>query len=376
MKKTILTIMLVISLFLISCGQETSEGTTTETIEQTDEGAKSYKIGVLFATTGDVAVYGLPMLEAVQLAAEQAKASDVNVELVVEDSRCEPQTAATAMQKLATVDKVDAVIGEICSSATLAAAPIAEENKILMVSPSATSPDIATAGDYIFRVVTSDSFQGKVGAQLAIQKGYTTAAVLYINNDYGAGLNKVFTSEYEASGGDVVYSDAFEQSSTDFRTLLTKVKEAAPDVIYFVGLPVECGNAFKQKAELGVQTEVIAAEGCKDDSVIELAGSGAEGVVVTTPAPNTDAVNQAFSAAYKARTGEDPKIYTAESYDAFNVVLWALQTSDGTKEAAKDTLYTLQNYAGAAGPISFDSQGEVEKPYTSWTITDGVFVEN
>ncbi len=245
-----------------------------------------------------------------------------------------------------------------------------------MVSPSATSPDIATAGDYIFRVVTSDSFQGKVGAQLAIQKGYTTAAVLSINNDYGVGLNKVFTAEFEASGGDVVYSDSFEQSSTDFRTLLTKVKEANPMVIYFVGLPVECGSAFKQKAELGLEISVIVAEGCKDDSIIELAGSGAEGVIVTTPAPNTDTVNQAFSVAYKAKTGEEPKIYTAESYDAFNVALWALQNSDHTKENVKDTLYSLQNYAGAAGPISFDSQGEVEKPYTSWTITDGVFVEN
>ena len=125
-KKLILVEFLVLALVIIGCGQEASEqkqeqatGTT-----QTSE-TYTYKIGVLFATTGDVAVYGIPMLQAVQLAQEQAKANGVNVELVVEDSRCEPQAAATAMQKLVTVDKVDAVIGEICSSATLAAAPIA-----------------------------------------------------------------------------------------------------------------------------------------------------------------------------------------------------------------------------------------------------------
>lgn len=372
-KNILIALSIIVFLMLAGCGKtETTEETTTEGTIQEEP---TYKIGVLFPTTGDVAVYGIPMLKAVELAASM---SDLDIEIVAEDSRCEPQTAATAMQKLATVDEVIAIVGGLCSSETLAAAPIAEENHIVMVSPSSTSPDIATAGDYIFRVIVSDSFQGKVGALLAKEKGYAKAAVLYINNDYGAGLNEVFTVEFEATGGDVVSNEAFEQSSTDFRTLLTKVEEKDPDVLYVVGLPVECGNLLKQKAELGIDVAVIAAEGCKDASVLEVAGGGAEGIIVTVPKQNTDENYQAFAAAYNATYGADPKenLYTSESFDALNVIIWALKNSDGTKEGIKDALYKVQNYAGASGTISFDSLGEVEKPYTSYTITDGVFVEN
>lgn len=372
-KNLILAVLLALIVLLSSCGPK--QETTTEPIEGEIQVEETYKIGVLFPTTGDVAVYGIPMLKAVELAAEQ---SDLNIEIIPEDSRCEPQTAATAMQKLATVDTVIAVVGGLCSSETLAAAPIAEENHIVMVSPSSTNKDIATAGDYIFRVIVSDSFQGKVGALLAKEKGYTKAAVLYINNDYGAGLNEVFTEEFEAVGGDVISNEAFEQSSTDFRTLLTKVEEKDPDMLYVVGLPVECGNLLKQKAELGMDVAVIAAEGCKDASVLEVAGSGAEGILVTVPKQNTDEKYQEFAAAYLAAYGTDPteNLYTSESFDALNVILWAIKNSDGTKEGIKDALYKVQDYAGASGTISFDSLGEVEKPYTSFTVVNGEFVEN
>ncbi len=343
-------------------------------------GQSTVKVGLIGPLTGDVAVYGVPVSQAAKLAVDQINGKGgINgrqVALITEDSRCDAGAANTAMQKLATQDKVVGIIGGLCSSETLAAAPIAEQTKVPIISPASTSPDITLAGDYVFRVVASDSFQGKIGANLAASKGFRKAAVLYINNDYGVGLKSVFSETFRKKGGEIVLEDAFAPSESSFQTLLTKAKGRDPDV-YVVSLAVEAGQILRQKGELGLNIPFILSEGSKDDSVIAAAGAGAEGVYVTFPKPNTDsAVYQGFAAAYKTATGEEAKIYTSESYDAANMLLQAIQKSDGTGEGIKNSLYSLGAYEGASGTIEFDQFGDTSKPYTVMVIENGKFVQH
>ena len=366
--KTLGIIIVILSLFVAACTMQVSN-------------SEPIKIGAIMALTGDTAVIGQPVADAVNLAVKEINdKGGINgrqVQVVTEDGGCDAGSATTAMQKLVSQDKVIAVIGAICSSATLAAAPIAEESGTVLISPTSTAAKVKDAGDYVFRVIASDSLQGKIGAQLAKHLGYNTAAVLNINNDYGNGLADVFVTEFTKLGGEVVLKEAYAAGETNFRTLITKAADANPDFIYFPTHPVEAGLFLKQKEELDNTIPVLGSEATKDQTVIDTAGTGAEGVYITFPKPAVGSPEYVtFEADYKAATGNDPGTFSAEGYDAAKILMWAVGNSDGTKDGVKDRLYKAGIYNGASGSFEFDSYGEVEKPYTVFVIENGQFVQH
>jgi branched-chain amino acid transport system substrate-binding protein len=374
MNYKMLLILGMILALVTACGPVIPEdGAGEEEIVKT-----TIKIGSLIPMTGDVATLGNPIVDSIRLAVEEtndAGGIDGNmIELIEEDSRCEPKTATTGAEKLVNIDKVVGIVGAACSSATLAASPIAA-GKTIMISPASTNPEVGKAGGHMFRTIGSDLLQGKATAQFAIDMKLGKAAVMYINNDYGVALNAVFVEELEALGGTVVISEAFDQGSADMKTQLAKVKNKAPKVVFVIGLPAECGILLKQKEELGMKNKFILSEGCKDPSVIEVAGNGAEGVMLTTPKPNTDASYEFFAAAYKAKYDRDPEAFTAEAYDAAKILIAGIANSDGTYAKVRDAVAATADYAGAAGTITFDENGDVDKPYALFKIIDGEFVE-
>ena len=152
-------------------------------------------------------------------------------------------------------------MAQLCSGATIPAAAVANEQKVVMVSPASTSPKLSEeGGDYFFRVIPSDSLQGDFGAKLVYEKGARKLAVLYSNEDYGVGFNSVLMESFPALGGDVVASEAFEPKSTDLRTQLTKIKAAEPDAIYIISnSPDSAAAALKQIDELGLHSFGCAA---------------------------------------------------------------------------------------------------------------------
>lgn len=338
------------------------------------------KIGAVAPLTGDVAVMGLPVINAVELAVDginaQGGINGRQVQLIAEDGMCAGKEATSAMQKLVNVDNVVGVIGGLCSAETLPMAGLAEETHTVIISPSATSPAIKEAGDYVFRVVVSDSFQGEQGVLLANRLGYKKAATLYTNDEYGSALQQVFADEFTDFGGEVVAQEAFEKSAKDFRTQLTKIKPLEPDVIYIVAFPKEAGVLLKQAKELGVDVQIIAAEGAFDSETIEVAGDSAEGLLVTIPktledSPKYLALKQAYNYAYD----EDPGVYTGEAHDALNILAIAITNSDGTKESIKDEVYKVK-YDGISGRIEFDEFGEViTKTYAIKIVENGEFVD-
>ena len=165
----------------------------TFSIAELNAAKKIVKIGFMAPLTGGAASYGLSIKKGVDLA---NKETGSKLQIVYEDSRCSGKDAVNAINKLVSIDKVSAIVCEVCSGATLAAAPIAERNKVVMISSSSTSPNITNAGVYIFRTVPSDALQGDFGAKYVFSKGHRKLAILYSNEEYGMGFTKVLSESF------------------------------------------------------------------------------------------------------------------------------------------------------------------------------------
>lgn len=325
------------------------------------------KVGVMVPLTGDAASYGTGVKNGIEMAKKDLNAT--NVELVYEDSKCDGKEAANAINKLVSVDKVAAVIGELCSGASLAAAPVAEQNKVVMVSPASTAPNLSDAGEYIFRVVPSDALQGAFGAKLVADKGFKKLAVLYGNEDYGIGFNKVLGGEFPKTGGTVVAAEAFEKGAVDMRTQVTKVKAANPDAIYIISNSPDSGvAALKQLKQQGVNAVVFGSEGFKSDDIIKGAKGAAEGLMLTTVSGGTADFMSKHQAMYNAAPGP----FAAQGYDAMTAVGKAVQGGAATGEAIKNALMGLE-FDGVSGKIKFDAKGDVSGNYDVFVVKDGKF---
>jgi branched-chain amino acid transport system substrate-binding protein len=379
MKKTLITILAILVLVLSACAGTQVEKMDDHEDDDHIEEAATVKIGAIIAQTGEVASIGLEMLKAAELAvAEINEAGGINglqIELIAEDGKCAAKEATAAFQKLSTIDNVVGIVGPTCSGEALAVAPMAAEAKTVQISSSATSPDLTTnGGKYFFRVVPSDGIQGVVGADLATSMEKKKAAIFYLNNDYGLGLEKVFRESFVSNGGEVALSETYEQGSVDFRTELTKVKASEPDLLYLVAYPSEGGQILKQAKELGIKATILTSEGMKANEVLEVAGDAANGITLTFPAENKNEEGSKFAEAFKAKYDAEPGLFVAETYDAVKILTKAIGESDGSRESIQAALAATKEYSGASGQISFDENGDAAKAFDTVTVVDGAFV--
>lgn len=346
--KKLIAFVSVLALFLFGCGS-----------------SEKIKIGVMLPISGDAAEYGKGALGGVELAHKLMNVD--NIDFVVEDSQCDGKAAVNSINKLISVEKVVAIIGELCSSATLASAPIAEQNKVVLISPASTSPKITEAGDYIFRTVPTDARQGIFAAELISGEGYVSLATLYPNEDYGKGFSEVIERSFVDNGGQVVSSESFERGSTDLRSQLTKIKRANPDVIFLISNSPDAAIAtLRQIKELGINAALFGSEGLKSDSIA--AADGAEGLTITSVNPG----NTEFSDNHNAEFGRDPGPFAAQGYDAYMAIAKAIEAGASTGEEIKNQLYNL-SFSGASGDISFDQNGDVGGSYDIYRVIDGQF---
>ncbi|MBC8501412.1 MAG: penicillin-binding protein activator [Nanoarchaeota archaeon] len=366
MRNLIISVLLIGIFLIVGCVQQPAAETTEESVEVVE--AEVIKVGFMGPLSGDAASYGESIKRGVDLAMKEMGLD--NVELVVEDSKCEGKEAVTAINKLISLDGVVAIVGEVCSGATLAAAPIANENNVPMVSPSSTSPKVSEQGEYTFRTVPSDALQGDFGANLAYDRGYRKLAVLYTNEEYGLGFNNVLTESFAALGGEVVASETFERGAVDIRTQLTKTKDAEPDVIYIISnSPDSTVAALQQMTELGIEAAIFGSEGQKSPAILEGAGESAEGMVVTAVSSGTSG----FIERHQAEYGEAPGPFAAQGYDAFKAIGLAVEQGATTGEEIKNALFG-SDFDGASGHIVFDENGDVSGNYDVFEVQNGEFV--
>jgi branched-chain amino acid transport system substrate-binding protein len=344
--------------------------------------ADTYKIGAIMPLSGDIAVYGLNMQKGIDLALEQLNGKGgikgKKLKIIYEDNQGDPALAVSAMQKLITVDRIPVVIGVTRSTSTMAICPIAEQNKVVVIAPPSTAPEISTkCGSYTFRVIASDAYQGVAMADLIWNLKYREAGVVFVNSDYGRGLRDAFVSNFEKMGGKTLVSIPVEVVGKDFRTELLKVKMSGAKAVMIVGHPAESSIIFKQARELGIKVQWVASEGIKAPETVELAGDAAEGVLVMAPSVDTKAPRyMAFKTAFQAKYNIEPPLFSDFAYDAANMVARAILAGGYSGPNIREGLREVGvDYPGVTGTKTFDENGDVAGTYATFEIKGGKFVE-
>jgi branched-chain amino acid transport system substrate-binding protein len=346
-----------------------------------DEVGQEISIGAVLPLTGDAAQWGLGAQHGIQIAVDQMNAkggiNGKKVSVIFEDDQLQPRVGTQAMQKLVAVDKVQVVIGSISSSVTLAISPIAERNNVVLISPASTSHDISKAGDFIFRTIPSDIYEGGFMARFARdQRRYHKIAILAVNAAGTKGMADAFKGTFVALGGEVPVYELVAQGGTNFRAAIGKAIGAGPQAIYVVGFPLETGHMVKQLKELGFRDQILSAQPAEDPQVRAIAGSASEGLIFTTTSIDLNTgseVTKRFAAEYSKRFGSAPPVFSYEAYDAAWLVLNGLARGlDGP--TVRDYLYSIRDYSGASGMFSIDKMGDVEKSIRIVAIRSGAVV--
>jgi branched-chain amino acid transport system substrate-binding protein len=344
-----------------------------------DTPADSIVLGAVLPLTGSAAQWGVPARDAISMAVDEVNSQGGGIRgkklrLVVEDDQCQPATGVSAFQKILASSHPIAVIGAVCSGVTLAIAPVAEREKLVLFSPASTSPALTTAGDYIFRDIPSDAFRGKVFANYVFSSGHKNISVLYINNDGGVGGQQSFSESFTKLGGNIASVDAYPPDTQDLRGQLTKIKGTKSEGVLIVSYPADTPLLLRQAFQLGLHKPLFfQTEALDDPAVLAKAGNAAEGATYILPARPEGTANEEFTRKYKAKFNRDPELFAAESYDAVMLIKNCL--ADGSTispDAIKAGLYKTQNYNGASGTISFDSNGDVAKPMVIKRVINGI----
>ena len=336
--------------------------------EEEDGEEEPFRIGVMESVTGPGETYGTVMVQAKQLAADEINAAGGidgrKLELIVEDSKCGAQDAITAYQKLTDVDGVRIILGTSCSGAMLGAAPLAEEEGVVLFSASATNPDIAQAGDYIFRTAINDNQLGVDTGNLLWADGARTLATINETTDYAEGVRRTTVAQFEKRGGQVVAEERYASDVTDFRSQLTKLLNANPDALHVAAQSEFTGGTIvKQARELGYDGPIYGESVTTGTTALEIAGDAATGVKGVIPSPDltTDKGKQ-FLDNFRSRYGYVTLAwFLGSAYDDVYIAAECLKETGDDQDANgfRDCLYDI-SWSGAIGDdYTFDDNGEV-----------------
>ena len=376
MKRTVLATLLITTLFIGFACERRGGGTSGS-----DSGP--ILVGYYGDLSGRTSSFGQSTKNGAQMAADEInKAGGINgrqIHIVVEDDQGEPNKAATVVTKLINQDKVQALLGEVASSNSLAAAPKAQEAKVPMISPSSTNPAVTQVGDYIFRVCFIDPFQGEVMAKFSANNlKAKRAAILYdFNSDYSRGLYQFFKRSFTQLGGQIVSEQSYTQGDRDFSGQLTAIRAANVDVIYVPGYYGEVGVIANQTKQLGIKAPLLGGDGWDAPQLWQLRGAALNGDYISNhysvddPSP---AIRK-FVADYKGRYNILPDALAALGYDSMKVLADAIKRA-GTTENAKlrDAIAQTKNFPGVTGQITIDSARNAVKPAVVLKLQDAKFV--
>lgn len=310
------------------------------------------KVGVMMAFSGGSSNMGYGVMKGVLLAKNQLAAD--NIEIIQMDSKCDTKTAAEAIKALIEQNVV-AVIGEGCSSATVAALPAANNAKVVIISPSASSPTLSIPDDYFFRVVPPDNYQGQFMAQAIYDRGIRNVAVFYTNEPYGSGMNTVFREKFEGLGGKVVATASAESDIINLDQQIKELKDANPEALFIAPNSVVTATAvIKIAREEGMTAPFFGADILYDSTIITNNPAAAEGTTVSTFPTGTKAFKQALYNEYQ----KSEQLYAAaQAYDIINLLQIAIQRGATTGEEIKKVLPGV-SFDGVSGRIQFDSNGD------------------
>jgi branched-chain amino acid transport system substrate-binding protein len=325
-------------------------------------------IGVMESLTGPGETYGMVANQAKQMAVDEINAAGgINgrmLKLIVEDSKCNAQDSITAYTKLTDVDGVKIILGTSCSGAMLGAAPRAEKDGVVLFSGLATNPDIAEAGDYIFRTAMNDAQLGIDTGNVLWADGIRKLATINESTDYAEGVKRASVGQFEKRGGEVVAAEQYASDTTDFRSQLTKLLNANPDAIHLAAQgEFSGGTIVKQLRELGYEGPIYSEVVPIGSEALGIAGDAATGLKAITadldPANNKA---QKVLGSFRDRYGQVTlPWYLGSAYDDVYITAECLKKTGDDQDADgfRDCLYDI-TWSGAIGNnYSFNDKGEV-----------------
>jgi len=340
------------------------------------------KVGEFASLTGKEATFGQSSHEGTQLAIDELNVHGgilgKKFELITEDDESKAGQPATVVRKLISRDNVIAILGEVASSRSLEAAPICQENKIPMISPSSTNPKVTATGDYIFRVCFIDPFQGTVMANFATKtlKVKNVALLVDVKSDYSVGLAKFFKEQLEKNGGKIIAEKNYSGGDKDFKGMLTAIKAGNPEAIFVPGYYTEAGLLVRQARQLGIKVPIFGGDGWESSSLTQIGGRAMEGTYFSTHfSPEETALEiQKFVKDYKAKFSHEPDAMAALGYDSAMILADAIKRSGSTDGAKiRDALANEKDFPGITGKITIDEHRDAKKPAVILTIKNGQF---
>ena len=340
------------------------------------------KVGEVDPLTGGVSQFGIGCHQGFVLAFEQINAQGgilgQTIELVTEDDQSKPGQSATAVRKLITQDKVTAILGDATSSATLESAPIAQTDKIPMITPTATNPRITEVGDFIFRVCFLDEFQGRALARFAREKlkAERVFTLTDVKQDYSVDLLKFFKEEFTKLGGAIVGEQSYSSGDIDFRAQLTPIRGSKPDAVYVPGYYQEVALIVKQGRQIGLTMPFIGCDGWADQALLTIGGKAMDGCFFTnhfSPEDQSPIVKN-FVEKFQGKYGTLPDTFSALGYDAARLLADAIQRAGSSgSQAVRDALAKTAGFQGVTGQISLDANRNASKPGLIVTVKAGKF---
>jgi branched-chain amino acid transport system substrate-binding protein len=362
MKSFWYTLLLVVVVLSFACKEE----------------VKIFRVGVVIPMSGAADAYGRNVQNGLKLALEEINSKGgvkgKNLDLLIEDDQSDEKMAVQKAKPMS--DNVSVIIGGITSNVALALAPVCKEKKVVLISPTATSPKLTGISPYFFRTFPSDTREGRIMAEYAVRRmRIRSVAIFYVDKEYGQGLTQVFKDRFTGLGGNVVFEKAYQEGTSDFAALVKEIKEAKPDAIYLPGYYTEIANILLEVKKQEVTAKILSGQGMATPMILEIAGDAAEGVVYPQPPYDPESKDpsiQEFVKAYRAKYPVKPDSDAAFAYDSLWVVAKAIERCENYPTDLRDKIADT-NYHGLVGDIRFDRGGDVDIEPRMFQVKGGKF---
>lgn len=328
-------------------------------------------IGHYGSLTGSEATFGQSTSNGIRLAIEQFNKkgglAGRPIEMKEYDTKGESKEATLAVSRLVQSDKVVAVLGEVASSLSLAGAPICQEAKIPMISPSSTNPRVTQVGDYIFRVCFIDPFQGFAGAKFSVEFLEAKSAALLIDQSqaYAVGLGEEFEKAFVKFGGKIVSKQTYSKGAPDFQAQLSQIRASKPDVLYVPGYYTDVANIARQARRLGITAPMVGGDGWDSVELAQNAKEAIEGSFYTNhyATDQPDERVQNFIKTYQARfNGATPDGLAALGFDAANILFDAMKRAKSLNGPdLREAIAATKNFPGVTGNITLNKDRDAVK---------------
>lgn len=355
MRRSFLLAVTFMSLLTLSCTQKNSN---------------EIVVGQYGSLTGSEATFGLSTDEGVRLAVEEVNNAGgikgKKIKLVTMDNQGKAEEAASVVTRLIEQEKITALLGEVASSRSLAAAPIAQSKKVPMITPSSTNPKVTEVGDYVFRTCFIDPFQGTVMAKFAYEnlKLKKIAILRDVKSDYSVGLADFFIQKFKELGGEIVADVSYQSNDVDFKAQLTQLKSKKAEGLFIPGYYTEVGLIARQARELGIKAKLLGGDGWDSPKLSEIGGEAINGGYFSNHYSNetTDPVAVEFMNKFKTKYNKMPDGLSAAGYDAAKVLFKAMENAQNlSADSIRSAISTITDFPGVTGKITINEKRNATK---------------